>query len=99
MRKQRGINMLDKIKPWTIALFTLMLVDSIATTYIGAESNGMILWVMDKLGLTLKGAMIIRVFYYIPFIMLLNQYAYKFVKMTFIAYVSVYFVMGGIQLI
>ena len=76
-------------------LLILILIDCVATTYIGTESNPLILWTMDFFGLTLKQAMYAKMLYSLPFLLILN--ATDWSRFTFFAYIGLYFVMVGIQ--
>jgi hypothetical protein len=77
-----------KIDGWKIALFILITIDSITTAfYFKAESNPMILRIMEIFNFNLVEAMILRIFYCIPLILLLNK---KWTKITFYSYIGVY---------
>lgn len=81
-----------KIYPWTIGLLLLVIVDSIVTSYIGTERNPLILWTMEKFNLTLNQAMVVRIFYLIPFIAILNSKP-NMNKFVFFLYLSIYFIL------
>jgi hypothetical protein len=50
---------------------------------------------MDTFNLNLKGAMIFRIFYCIPFLLILNMTDWA--RFTFISYIGIYLVLVGIQ--
>jgi len=83
------------IKPWTLALLFLIIVDSIYTIYIGSEGNHLILWTMNKFNISLEYAMGIRVLYCMPLLYILNKT--DFSKLTFILYICVYLILAGVQ--
>ena len=85
-----------KLKPWTIALLLLIVLDSIVTTYIGTESNMLIMWTMKTFDLTLKQAMIARIFYCLPLVIALNYT--DFSKITVFLYIGLYIVLSGVGL-
>lgn len=77
---------------WTLTLLILAIIDSITTVYIfGVENNPSILWVMDTFDINLKMAMIIRILYYIPFLVILDRTNWS--RFTFFAYIGIYFSM------
>ena len=77
-----------KIKFWTIILFALIVVDSIFTVYIGFDRNPYILWQMETFDWSLKQAMVARIFYLIPFLLVLNWKDWG--RFTFFAYIGIY---------
>ena len=83
-----------KLKPWTIGLLILIIMDSIVTSYIGGEYNGLILWTMKTFNLTLNQAMIARIFYCLPLVMLLNYTAFS--KLTVVLYIGMYVILTGV---
>jgi hypothetical protein len=85
-----------KIKPWTIALAVLIIIDSIYTVIIRFEANPFILWTMDKFTLTLNQAMVARVIYCLPLLYILNKTNWS--KFTFFAYIGLYIVLSGAML-
>jgi hypothetical protein len=85
-----------KLKPWTIALIILALIDSIVTVYIGDESSVLILWVMTTFDLTLAQAMIARIFYLAPFIYLLDKQT-DLSNLMFVLYIAIYLAFVGVQ--
>jgi hypothetical protein len=76
-------------------LLILILIDAIATTYIGTETNPLILWTMDTFGLTLKQAMYAKIIYSLPFLWILNLTDWS--RFTFFAYIGLYMVLVGFQ--
>jgi hypothetical protein len=86
-----------KIKPWTIALGVLFILDSIHTIIIGSEANTIILWTMSTFGLTLDQAMGVRLLYLLPLLLFLNTQDQKFSIFTFFAYIGVYILLTGGQ--
>lgn len=84
-----------KIKKWTIYLFLLIIADSIFTIFVGRESNPIILWTMNTLHLSLVWSMVIRIFYCIPFLYILNKT--NFSRITVFLYLGIYFLLSGVQ--
>jgi hypothetical protein len=76
-------------------LLILILIDAITTTYIGTETNPLILWTMDTFGLTLKQAMYAKIIYSLPFLWILNLTDWS--RFTFFAYIGLYMVLVGFQ--
>ena len=87
-----------KLKPWTIALIILLIVDSIYTVFIGHEASFIILWVMNQFDATLNQAMVARLFYCLPFLYFLDKQT-DFSKFTFFIYIGLYFALSGAQFI
>ncbi len=83
------------LKPWTIVLLVLIMIDSVVTSYMGTETNALILWTMKTFGLTLNQAMIVRIFYCIPFLVVLNWKDWS--KATVFCYIGLYAVLTGLQ--
>lgn len=79
-----------ELKPWTVGLLILIIVDSIVTSYIGTETNPLILWTMETFNLTLNQAMVARIFYCLPLVAIIN-YA-DFGKLTVICYIGLYLI-------
>jgi len=88
---------MNRIRPWTLALFMLIVLDSIFTMFIGTEYNSSILWFMSTFSVSLNATMLIRIFYILPFLYFLNLY--DKCKIAFISYVSVYILFTGVQFI
>lgn len=86
---------MSRLKPWTVALLVLILIDSLITSHIGSESNPLILWTMKTFGLTLDQAMIFRIIYCLPLVVLINHM--DFGKITIICYVILYIILTGFQ--
>jgi len=86
-----------KIKPWTIALGILFVIDSVHTMIIGTEANKLILWSMNIFNLSLNQAMIARLFYLLPLLLFLNTQDKKFSIFTFFAYIGLYIILVGIS--
>jgi hypothetical protein len=84
-----------RLKPWTIALLILIIVDALVTIHIGTETNPLITGTMKLLGLSLFQAMIIKIFYSLPFVYILNRTDWS--KFTFFAYLGLYGVLVGFQ--
>lgn len=85
------------MKPWSITLLILIIADSIFTIYLGVEKNPLHLWFMEVFNLSLFQVMILRVFYLLPFVWIIDKwYNPKYVA---IAYISLYTVMAGVQFV
>jgi hypothetical protein len=87
------------IKPWTIALLALILVDSAYTSYLShmgyaKEGNPLILGIMKTFGWSLDTAMVARIFFCLPFLYVLNKWNWS--KFTLIAYVGIYVLLTGL---
>jgi len=78
-----------RIRKWTIALFLLIILDSVFTIFIGEESNSFILWCMNYFGWTLNKAMLMRILYCLPLLFLVNIKD-KVSMYVFFAYFMVY---------
>lgn len=85
-----------KLKPWTIALIILAIVDSMITLMMGIEGSFIILWVMSNFNLTLTQAMIARLFYIAPLLYFLDKQT-DFSKLIFFIYIALYFFFSGAQ--
>ena len=85
------------IKPWTWLLFVLIVLDSIYTIFIGHESNPFILWVMNICNMDLEWAMVVRVFYCMIPLYIVNKYDWS--RATFFCYITIYAVLSGVQFI
>jgi hypothetical protein len=93
---------LPKIRPWTIALLMLIIIDSILTSGlvtlgVAAETNPLILWVMKTFGLTINEAMIARIIAILPSVAIVNKY--DFGKKAVICYVVLYLIISLVMLI
>jgi len=76
------------IKPWTWALLGLIILDSIFTIWWGYEGNPLIVYTMNKFDISLIWAMVIRVFYCIIPLYIINKYDWS--RFTFIFYIILY---------
>lgn len=83
------------MKPWSIILLLIIIADSLFTIYIGTETNPLHLWIMSKFDLSLAQAMILRVFYLLPFVWIINKW-YE-AKYVVIMYISIYILSFGAQ--
>lgn len=77
---------------WSIILFLIVIADSLITIDNGVEYTPLILYAMDLFNLSLKEAMYLRIFYYIPLIYIVHKY--NWVRFCTIAYVAMYIVQG-----
>jgi len=97
------MNLLMKVKwkynykLWTILLGLLLVIDCVVTLFIGVETNTLILWVMDKYNFKLIQAMVLKLLYSIPFLLIL--YYWGGAKFTFFLYIGIYFILVGKQFI
>lgn len=73
---------------WSIALFALMIIDSIFTVFIGEEGHPLILWAMSTFDLNLIEVMVYRLIYLIPFVFIIDRC--DFSKIMFFIYIGVY---------
>jgi hypothetical protein len=76
---------------WSYVLLVIIIADSLLTYYIGGERNPVILFTMDKLGLSLGWAMIIRVFYCLPLVLIIDRFKHKMSIWALILYLMIYF--------
>ena len=83
------------MKPWSIILLLIIIADSIFTVYLGTEKNPLHLWIMSTFNLTLAQAMMMRIFYLLPFVWIIDKW-YK-AKPVVIVYTFVYMLSFGIQ--
>ncbi len=88
------------LKPWTICLLLLILADSVYTSYIvktgkAVEGNPLIFKCMEWFGWSIDTAMIIRIFYCLPFLWILNRWDWS--RFTVFCYLAIYMGMVGIQ--
>lgn len=83
------------LRPWTIALLFIILLDSIITSYIGMEANPLIIWTMKTFDLTLNQAMVARILYCLPLVALINHM--DFGKITVLCYIAIYVILVGLQ--
>jgi hypothetical protein len=84
-----------KLKPWTIALMLIIILDAIVTVVIGIEENWMILKVMNFFTLTLAQAMILKVLLCAPVVWWLDRTPYT--KLTVFGYIFIYLILTGAQ--
>jgi hypothetical protein len=84
-----------KLKPWTIALLVVIILDAFITIIVGEEENWMIVWVMKKIDMSLTEFMILKVLLSLPVVMWLDRTEYT--KFTVFAYVLIYFILVGCQ--
>ena len=77
------------MKPWSIVLIVLFIIDSIYTAYLGTELNALYIWIMNTFNISLNMMMIYRVFYVLPLIWVIDRY-YK-PEYILTAYVFIYF--------
>jgi hypothetical protein len=75
---------------WTIALFLLVVADSLLTIHNEVEESPLILWVMAATNWSLETTMYVRIVYYIPLIWIVHKYNYA--KLCVVAYISIYIV-------
>lgn len=73
---------------WTIALFLVIVVDSIVTVIIGAEASPIILHVMSTLDIDLATMMVLRVWLVLPAILVIDRWYSS--KAVLILYIIVY---------
>jgi hypothetical protein len=85
-----------KLKPWTICLLLLAVVDSIFTIFIGGEHSFIILWAMSTFNWTLAQAMVMRLFYLLPLLYFLDKQT-DLSKFTFLLYLLIYLGFSGAQ--
>jgi hypothetical protein len=83
------------LRPWTVALLVLILLDSIITSHIGMETNPLIIWTMKTFDLTLNQAMVARILYCLPLVVLINHM--DFGKITVLCYIAIYVILVGLQ--
>lgn len=73
---------------WTLALYLLIIADSAFTIFIGEEASRLMLWAMRAFGINLTTAMVLRVFYMVPLLCIVDRYYQP--KKVFVAYVVLY---------
>ena len=80
-------------------LLILIIVDSIYTSHIvklGAEeANQLILWAMNTFNWTLDTAMVMRIFFCMPFLYILNRWDWS--RFTLFCYLGIYILLTGMQ--
>jgi len=84
-----------KLKPWTIALLVVIILDAFITIMVGEEANWMIVWLMKKTDMPLTEFMILKVVLSLPVVIWLDRTEYT--KMTVFGYVVIYFILVGCQ--
>ena len=62
---------------------------------IATEGNPLILWAMNKFEWSLDTVMIVRIFFYIPFIYILNKWDWS--RFAVLCYIALYILLTGIQ--
>jgi hypothetical protein len=92
-----------KLKPWTIALMVLIVADSVFTAFLvnnnlAVESNPLINWFMDTFSCSIDIAMILRAVFLLPLLVIINNLT-NYSKHITIAYLGIYFVLVGIQVV
>lgn len=83
------------MKPWTLILLFLIIIDSIFTIYIGIEGSPFVLGIMNKFDISLNTFMLLRIIYCLPFLYILNRFNRS--KFVTISYMSTYMIFTIIQ--
>jgi hypothetical protein len=94
---------MNKLKPWTITLLVMIIADSIFTSYLvnngcAIEANALINWFMYKTGCNINTAMLVRVLFLLPLVLIVNQLT-LYTKYTVIIYALVYCSITGFQVL
>ncbi len=82
-------------KKFAIILATIIILDSVVTSYMGTEVNPLIFWSMNKLDLTLNQAMFWRIAWCLPFVYLI--YRCRKALLALNLYLMLYGSLVGIQ--
>jgi hypothetical protein len=87
--------LLKKVKPWTVALLSLIIADSVFTSFlvnngIATESNPLINWFMVTFSLDIDAAMVFRIICLLPCLAFVNTTNYS--KHVTISYIGIYFI-------
>lgn len=75
---------------WSYILLAIVVADSLVTYYIGGERNPLILFVMEKFDLTIGAAMVVRVVYCLPLVIVLDKFEHRISMWTLTLYLTVY---------
>lgn len=84
-------------KSFSWILFTIILLDSIVTSYIQEEANPIVLWQMKIFNLSLNEYLCWKVILSGIVIYLLSKQFYSYIKLTTYSYIGIYSVFVGIQ--
>ena len=84
-----------KLKPWTIALMVIIILDAIVTVVIGIEENWMLVKAMIFLHINLAQAMFFKVLLCLPVVWWLDRTPYT--RITVFGYVAIYLILTGAQ--
>ena len=76
---------------WSYVLLLVIIVDSIVTYYTGGERNPLILFAMERFGLTIGPAMAVRVIYCLPLVIAIDRFEQRTSMWALLLYLTIYF--------
>lgn len=75
---------------WSYALLVIVIADSLVTYYIGGERNPLVLFVMERFNLSIGAAMVVRVIYCLPLVIVLDKFERRISMWTLTLYLTIY---------